>query len=483
MATHIEAYVSSCEHCQRNKNYTANTRGIPTPMTTPLRRFDVVALDILTFGKQCKNGFDSVVVFTDRLSKRAYISPCYKTATAADLARIFFDTVFRNQGMPRVLLSDNGPQFHSDFWTEFFALLRTEVRLTSTYHPQSNGGSEKFNKTLLEALRSYVSARQDDWDTYLVYIEFAYNNSVNAATGFSPFVLQFAQSPRAPWDLFNATEPDEMHRGNSNLASSLGLDIITNITAARDALHKAAQDFRLRHAAVCKPHSYKVGDAVLLSTKNLKLKLPCRKLSPAFIGPFRIQQLRGSNAVILEFTGRWKHLHTVVNIEYLRPYSLRSDTVGPGPQSSSVKPISVEPDGSSWYQIAEILDHNGPSGPKCRCLVRWEGFDATHDSWILRKHVTLEAITAYEQILTDMAADSGTTADKVKLATFIGKQGQFSALAERARLQAHNIQRAQRAVALEASVRDNTQGISEVPDVPALPGRRRTKVPQRFKPS
>jgi len=108
MATHIEAYVSSCEHCQRNKNYTVNTRGIPTPMTTPLRRFDVVALDILTFGKQCKNGFDSVVVFTDRLSKRTYISPCYKTATVADLARIFFDTVFRNQGMSRVLLSDNG---------------------------------------------------------------------------------------------------------------------------------------------------------------------------------------------------------------------------------------------------------------------------------------------------------------------------------------------------------------------------------------
>jgi hypothetical protein len=141
---------------------------------------------------------------------------------------------------------------------------------------------------------------------------------------------------------------------------------------------------------------------VFLSTKNLKLKLTCRKLSPTFIGSFRIQQLCGSNEVILEFTGRWKHLHTVVNIEYLRPYSLRSDMVGPGPPSLSVKPISVDPDDISWYQIAEILDHNGPSGPKCRCLVRLEGFDATHDNWILRKHVTLEVITTYEQILTDI---------------------------------------------------------------------------------
>ena len=77
--------------------------------------------------------------------------------------------------------------------------------MTSSYHPQSNGGSEKFNKTLMEALPSYVSARQDDWDTYLVYIEFAYNNSVEHEV--------IAQSPHAPWDLFNTTESNELHRG------------------------------------------------------------------------------------------------------------------------------------------------------------------------------------------------------------------------------------------------------------------------------
>ena len=213
---------------------------------------------------------------------------------------------------------------------------------------------------------------------------------------------------------------------------------------------------------------------MLLSTKNLKLKLPCRKLSPTFIGPFRIKHLRGPNTVFLEFTDRWKHLHSLINIEYLRPYSLRTEDVGPGPQSLSVKPISVEPDGSSWYKIAEILDHNGPSGPKCRCLVRWEGFDATHDTWILRKNVTLEAITAYEQILTD-AAVSGTPSDKEKLDTFIGKQGQFSALAQRTRQRAQQLHRAQRAVALEASAHQNSE-ISEVPDVSAYSGCRRTKV-------
>jgi hypothetical protein len=71
----------------------------------------------------------------------------------------------------------------------------------------------------------------------------------------------------------------------------------------------------------------------------------------------------------LEFTDGWKHLNPNINIEYLRPYSFRTETVGPGSQSLSVKPISVESDDSSWYQIVEILDHNDPSGPSCRCLV------------------------------------------------------------------------------------------------------------------
>jgi len=122
----------------------------------------VVALDIVSGFPTTKTGFDAIVVFTDRLTKRVYVEPCTKTASARDLALIFFRTVFRSQGMPRVLLSDNGPQFTSAFWTEFFSLLQTDIRLTSSYHPQSNGQTERFNRTLIEALRSFVNACHDN---------------------------------------------------------------------------------------------------------------------------------------------------------------------------------------------------------------------------------------------------------------------------------------------------------------------------------
>jgi transposase InsO family protein len=86
---------------------------------------------------------------------------------------------------------------------QLFALLGSGIRLTSTYHPQSNGGQEKFNKTLIEVLRTYVSHRQDNWDECLLYFKFTYNNRVNPSTGMSPFILSYAQSPGAPWQFLD----------------------------------------------------------------------------------------------------------------------------------------------------------------------------------------------------------------------------------------------------------------------------------------
>ena len=142
MAERLRQYVLSCEHCQRNKSYNSNTRGIPTPTPIPVSRFSVIALDLLSGFPTSRKGNDCIVVFTDRLTKRAWIEPVTKDVTARGLAEIMLRTVFSSQGMPSILLSDQGPQFTSAFWQECFALLRTDVKLTSSYHPQSNGHRE-----------------------------------------------------------------------------------------------------------------------------------------------------------------------------------------------------------------------------------------------------------------------------------------------------------------------------------------------------
>ena len=162
----------------------------------------------------------------------------------------------------------------------------------------------------------------------------------------------------------------------------------------------------------------------------MALRLPSRKLSPKFVGPFRIVTLRGKNAVKIKPTGRFQALHNVVNVEYLRPYNERSENVGPPPHHLSVKPVAVEPLGE-WYQIAEILDHRGSPSPTQQCLVRWEGFDASHDSWVPRRDITPKALVAYEEFLREaeprqMPHDGHVS--RKRLSSFIGEHGEHSVI-------------------------------------------------------
>ena len=131
MSDIVKRYVTSCDSCQRNKAYNANTRGVPTPLPVPTSRFSVISLDILSEFPLSPNGNNAIVCFTDRLTKKVWIEPINKASSARDLALIFMRTVFRSQGMPAVLLSDRGSQFASEFWEEFFSLMRTTVKLTS----------------------------------------------------------------------------------------------------------------------------------------------------------------------------------------------------------------------------------------------------------------------------------------------------------------------------------------------------------------
>ncbi len=107
----------------------------------------------------------------------------------------------------------------------------------------------------------------------------------------------------------------------------------------------------------------------------------------------------GDNAVYLNFTYRFRLLNPHVNITYLRPYRLCTSSIGSPPARLSVKPVSVEPYGSTWYEIEEILDHRGSATNTGECLVRWKDFDASHDCWIPRHSVTPLTLRAYEEFL------------------------------------------------------------------------------------
>src|SRR5215208_5186083 len=141
---------------------------------------------------------DAIVVFVEKLSKRTYFIPTTTDVTASQVAEIFFNTIFKNHGLPKIIISDRDPKFTSHFWKALFEKLGTKLAMSTSHHPQTDGQTERMNRTMEDMLRAYVNYKQDNWDECLAAAEFAYNQATQASTGFSPFKLDCGQELLVP---------------------------------------------------------------------------------------------------------------------------------------------------------------------------------------------------------------------------------------------------------------------------------------------
>src|SRR6185436_16768979 len=172
----VYKYVTSCDECQRNKGRTHQPFGLLQPLTTPTRRWEQVTMDFIVQLPLTKKKHDAIIVFVDRLTKRAYFQPLTTTATAPEVAFIFFNTIFRYHGLPKTIISDRDAKFTSKFWKALFKHLDTRLAMSTAFHPQTDGQTERMNQTLEQMLRIYTNYKQDNWNDLLPAAEFAYNN-------------------------------------------------------------------------------------------------------------------------------------------------------------------------------------------------------------------------------------------------------------------------------------------------------------------
>ena len=135
-------------------------------------------------------GYDSVFVVVDRLTKMSHLVPCTKTTTAPEFANMFLDYIIRLHGIPDSIVSDHGSIFTSQFWTALSKSLNLAKRLSTAFHPQTDGQTEGTNQTVEQYLRIYCNYHQDNldnWSELLSLAEFSYNNTQHASIGCSPF--------------------------------------------------------------------------------------------------------------------------------------------------------------------------------------------------------------------------------------------------------------------------------------------------------
>ena len=109
-----------------------------------------------------RNGYDTVMILVDRFGKRPISLPCKKNIDAKGAARLYIEYPFRIYGPPDTIVSDRGPQFISAFWDEFTRILGIKLKLSTAYHPQTDGQTEIVNQYLDQRLRPFVNYFQDD---------------------------------------------------------------------------------------------------------------------------------------------------------------------------------------------------------------------------------------------------------------------------------------------------------------------------------
>lgn len=254
-------------------------------------------------------GCTAIFVVVDRLSKMAHFLPLKSTPSAMETAQVFIREIVRLHGVPMNIVSDRGVQFTSRFWKTLCEALKIERSLSSAYHPQTNGQTERTNQTLEQYIRCFTTFVQDDWVSLLPLAEFAYNNATHSATGQSPFFANYGFHPSFLPDFIpETTVPavqdtvDFLNRNNKLLQ-----EVVTKAQAAS----KTAFDRKRRGELILHP-----GDQVWLSTTNLRLACPSKKLAPKFVGPFPVKKKLNEVAYELSLPDSLK-IHPVFHVSLL----------------------------------------------------------------------------------------------------------------------------------------------------------------------
>lgn len=411
----IFQYVTSCDACQRNKPSQQSPMGLSMPLPIPTRPWQQVSMDLITGLPRSRSGNDAIVVFVDKLTKMVHYVACKTAVTAPELATLFLREVVRLHGVPESILSDRDPRFTANFWRSFWSQLGTTLTMSTAYHPQTDGQTERANRTLEQTLRSFVSFRQNDWDQHLTTVELAVNNAQQASTGFSPFYLNYGQEVSLPLDRAvagllppnNPSAVDRIRQLKSDLVQAQ-----TNIEKAQQRQSKYADQHR-RDAKLV------VGDRVLLSTKHLKL-VGADKRTPKFacqyLGPFKIKRVVNDNAYELDLPAAMR-IHPVLNVSRLKVYHDGATSFPSRPVPNPRPPPEVTlPNGDAQYEVESILASRG-KGQRTQYLVKWVGYDQYESTWEKASNVAgaSEAIAEYE---ARAAADELDVVDAVAFSLF-----------------------------------------------------------------
>jgi len=292
--------------------------------------------------------------------------------TAADLAVVFAREIWRHHRLPTDIVSDRDSQFTSEVWQEFLRLSGIRPRMSTPFHPQTDGQTERLNQTIEAYLRAFVQHEQNDWVSLLPMAEFAYNNSVTIGNGMTPFFANYGFHPAV------ADPPTEEPL---NPASTIYAHWMQTVFDKSRRGLEAAQERMRRYTDPERktPPAYQVGDLVMLSGCNIKTRRPTRKLDHKNHGPFQIEKIVSPLAVRLTLPRKWK-IHNTFHISLLEPYRTSEHRAPPDPSKILREADDIEQ--SEEYDVEEGMsstERGRGNNKRILYLVRWLDYPERKD--------------------------------------------------------------------------------------------------------
>ena len=364
MRTDVERYIRNCHTCQRSKPTRHAPFGILRPLPIPERPWQDISMDFVT-GLPWSNGCDAIWVVVDRLTKERHLIACRTDIDAKELSSLFITHIFRLHGLPLTIISDRGPQFAALFWKNLCRRLGIEPRLSTAFHPQTDGQTERMNAIMEQYLRAHVNYLQDDWADWLPLAEFAANNQASETTGTSPFFANKGFDPRCQFDLLPAATNDVNDRRALTTSKTLA-EIHNHLRAEINRANLRYQENADKHRLPSP--NYQPGDLVWMNARNWKTRRPSRKLDNKRYGPLKIIAKVSPYAYRLELPPTMK-CHNVQHVSLLEP---AANDPYPGQQSDPPPPVEI--DGEDEYFIEAILDSR-IHRKKLQYMVKWVGYD------------------------------------------------------------------------------------------------------------
>ena len=379
MVKDVKEYINSCPTCLGNKARNHIPAGLLQPIPHPPRRWQQVSMDLITQLPPTRSGYDAIFVVVDKSSKMIHCIPTTTTCTAPDLAHLFFREIVRHHGIPTSIISDRDPRFTSSFWSELWKQLGTKLAMSTAYHPQTDGQTERANRTIEDILRAYVNTQQNDWDQHLTAVEIAYNNSKQISTGFSPYYLNYGQHPSFPITLVTRQINDTGNAAVEQLLERL----MSNLLVAEENVAKAQHNQQRQANKHRSDRQYEVGQQVWLSTEDLHLKMKITpKLTQRWIGPFTIKRKLSPLNYELDLPPSFS-IHPVFHVSKLRHHrqSDRFDSHRPPPPSRPPPTVIEE---AEEYEVEAIRNHRQRrwhGRMYKQYLVKWKGYPEWENTW------------------------------------------------------------------------------------------------------